>query len=115
MQQAPNGGSCRMSALGLAQVLQLDHVARADRRLAVGVAVITARIGNAILIGLSHANLDKLRADGTKGYIRVAGADIASPIDIIITAAPTEAHLLEAMSDMIGPDTKVRIDERLKS
>ncbi|MBB5051101.1 hypothetical protein HNQ36_001055 [Afipia massiliensis] len=77
--------------------------------------MIKARMNNQILLGLSHANLDRLRADGVKGGIHIKGAELLLDFDIYITAAPNEGILLEAMSDMIGPDTKVNIDKRLKS
>lgn len=77
--------------------------------------MIKARRDKKVLLGLSHANLDRLRSDGLKGGIHVKGADIGIDVDIFITAAPTEAVLLEAMGGMIGPDTKLHIDKRLKS
>jgi hypothetical protein len=71
--------------------------------------------GNKILLGLSHANLDRLRADGLKGAIKVAGKDLGIDVDIYITAAETEAVMLQEFAAGIGPDTEVKIDKRLKS
>jgi hypothetical protein len=73
------------------------------------------RTGRTVILGLSHANLDRLRADGLQGAIRVLGNDIGADIDIFITAAETEQAMLEAFQDNIGPETKVNIDKRLKS
>ena len=73
------------------------------------------RTGRTVILGLSHANLDRLRADGLQGAIRVLGKDIGADIDIFITAAETEQAMLEAFHDNIGPETKVNIDKRLKS
>lgn len=75
----------------------------------------TGRDGRSYLvIGLSHANLDKLRADGTRGYIKIVGAEMQLPIDVI-TAGETEASLTHDLAEFIGPDTKVRISKKLKS
>jgi hypothetical protein len=69
-----------------------------------------------LLLGLSHANLDKLRADGMKGFIKIKAADIGgAPFDIMSTAAPSEADMADMLSEFIGPETKVHIDEKLKS
>lgn len=73
------------------------------------------RKDNLVVLGLSHANLDRLRADGLSGGIKISGADLGIPIDIMITAAETEVKMLEAFTSGIGPDTKVSIDKRLKS
>lgn len=68
-----------------------------------------------VILGLSHANLDKLRADGTNGFIKVIGNDIdIGDIDIIITAGETEAHLTEVLGEFIGPETKTVVAKRLK-
>lgn len=68
-----------------------------------------------VLLGLSFANLDRLRADGLKGFIKISAADIGgAPFDIMITAAPTEADMAVMMAEFIGPHTKVHIDDKLK-
>lgn len=78
-------------------------------------ALCTARDGRDILlIGLSHANLDRLRQDGTKGCIKIDGKLMGLSVDLLITAADTEAHIVDALSDLIGPETKLHIDPRLK-
>lgn len=68
-----------------------------------------------LVIGLSHRNLDRLRADGLKGFIKIEGKEMDLPIDILITAAETEAVITHALGDLIGPDTKVHMSEKLKS
>lgn len=67
------------------------------------------------LIGLSHANLDKLRSDGFKGCIPIRAGECGLPFDIVITSAATEQEMVDAMIEGIGPHTLVHIDERLKS
>ncbi len=72
--------------------------------------------GDIVLLGLSFANLDRLRADGMKGFINIKATDIGgAPFDIMITAAATEADMATMLAEFIGPDTKVHIDEKLKS
>jgi hypothetical protein len=69
-------------------------------------ATMTAPGGRQILlIGLSHRNLDKLKADGMNGYIPIN--DIGLPFDVIITAAPTEDDLTRGLEGFIGPKTQV--------
>ena len=76
----------------------------------------TGRDGKSYLIvGLSYANLDKLRADGTSGFIKINGAEMNLAVDVIITAGETEASLAHDLEQFIGPDTKVHISEKLKS
>jgi hypothetical protein len=65
-----------------------------------------------VLLGLSHANLDRLRSMGLSGYIEIKAADMDIPHDILITAAETEQVLLEAFAGGIGPNTKVHIDKK---
>jgi len=58
-----------------------------------------------LLIGLSHANLDRLKADGLNGYIRIK--DIGLPFDVIITCGKTEQDIVNEFKQFIGPETKV--------
>jgi hypothetical protein len=67
-----------------------------------------------LIIGLSHANLDKLRSDGTGGFIKILGAEMKLPIDVIITAGENETTLAHELAEFIGPDTEVHIAEKLK-
>ena len=71
--------------------------------------------GTVLIIGLSHANLDKLRADGTDGFIRIVGTEMDLLIDIMITAGETEAAMAHDLGYLIGPDTEDYISSKLKS
>lgn len=68
-----------------------------------------------VILGLSHRNLDKLRADGLRGYILIDGEALGIPLDVVITAAATEQEMMRVFADGIGPETELRIDPRLKS
>lgn len=69
-----------------------------------------------VLLGLSHANLDRLREQGLHGHIEIKGEDLEiGPVDILITAAETEQVMLETFIDGVREGTKLRIDPRLKS
>lgn len=67
-----------------------------------------------LILGLSHANLDRLRADGLKDFIEIKGAELGLPVDILITAAATNEALFAAFESGIGPETKVHLGEKLK-
>lgn len=67
-----------------------------------------------LLLGLSHANLDRLKAQGLTGFIRVADPELELPVEIWITAAETEQVMIDAFKDGIRDGTKVRMDPRLK-
>lgn len=68
-----------------------------------------------LILGLSHANLDRLRADGLTAKILIDGREIGIGIDIWITAAEDEGVMIRAFQEGITEGTKVRIDKRLKS
>jgi hypothetical protein len=78
---------------------------------------IKASIGDKgiVTLGLSHANLDRLRAEGLDGAIRIEGRELGLAADIWITAGETEAHMADHFRDGIGPHTVVHIDKKLKS
>ena len=78
---------------------------------------IKAQLGGreTLILGLSHANLDKLRADGLTGKIVIDGRQIGIGLDIWITAAEDEGVMMRAFQEGITEGTKVHIDERLKS
>jgi hypothetical protein len=79
-------------------------------------AVAYDKNGRAILvIGLSFGNLDKLRAHPADDHIRILGEEIGLPVDVMLFADETEAHLAETIKDMIGPKTKVTTGKRLKN
>lgn len=67
-----------------------------------------------VLLGLTHENLDRLRADGTKSHIQIDGAALGIPHDIWITAAADEHELMSAIQHAITPDTKLYISDKLK-
>jgi hypothetical protein len=68
-----------------------------------------------LLLGLSFANLDRLRAQARDGFIPIDGAELGIPIDIVITAGETEAALFDLVKDHVGENTRIHIDEKLKS
>jgi hypothetical protein len=78
---------------------------------------IKARIGDRelLVLGLSHANLDRLRADGLGGKIVIDGKELGLDVDIWITAAADEGVMLRSFQDGITAGTKLHIDKRLKS
>lgn len=67
-----------------------------------------------IVIGLSHENLDRLRADGLKGGIPIRKEKLGLDVDIFVTAAANELEMFEAVRHGITPDTKVNISDKLK-
>lgn len=68
-----------------------------------------------VILGLSHNNLDRLRADGLEGHMKIDGTELGIDFDILITAAVDERAMIEAFADGITGGTKVRIDKRFKS
>jgi hypothetical protein len=67
-----------------------------------------------LILGLSHDNLDRLRADGLNGHILIAGAEIELPFDIHITAAATEDAIVRALMPGVGPQTTVHVSDRVR-
>ena len=76
--------------------------------------MIKIRKGRTVLFGLSHANLDRLRADGLDGFIRIGREELGIDVDIMITAGESEQVMMQHFAKGIGPETRVKIDERLK-
>jgi hypothetical protein len=68
-----------------------------------------------LMIGLSNGNLDTFRAQPLDSMIRIDGRQIGLGIDVLLFSGRTEAEIAHAMSKMIGPHTKVHIDQKLKS
>ena len=68
-----------------------------------------------LLLGLSFRNLDEFRDHPCDTFIKVRGEEIGLPVDVVIMSGETEAKLGEFMMEFIGPDTRVHIDEKLKS
>jgi hypothetical protein len=68
-----------------------------------------------MVLGLSFANLDRLRANPGDDYMKVKGADVGLPeVDIVLFAGETEAHLAETLRSLISAQTKVTTSDRLK-
>ena len=78
---------------------------------------IKATIGDRelLILGLSHANLDRLRRDGLTGKIVIDGRELGLNVDIWITAAENEQVMMRSFQEGITAGTKVHIDQRLKS
>lgn len=68
-----------------------------------------------LLLGLSHANLDRLREQGLSGKIVVDGKELGLAVDIWITAAEDENVMLRSFQAGITKGTKLHIDKRFKS
>lgn len=70
-----------------------------------------------LMLGLSHANLDKLRADGMKGHIWVSGERMGVPINVMIFAGTDEREMAHVLTEsgLIDERTIVNIDPKLKS
>jgi hypothetical protein len=69
---------------------------------------------NILVIGLSFANLDKFRKEPGDTFIRIRGAEVGLPVDVMIFSGQTEAHCAKTLEAGIGPDTKVNVSPRLK-
>lgn len=67
-----------------------------------------------LVLGLSFANLDRLRANPGDDFITIKGEDVGLPVDVMLFAGQTEAHLAQTLQSMIGPQTKVTTSDRLK-
>lgn len=76
--------------------------------------MLKAKIGDTLVLGLSHANLDHLRESGLPGGIVIKGAEIGLNLDIVIIAAEDERVMLDHFADSIGPKTRLYIDPKLK-
>jgi hypothetical protein len=77
--------------------------------------VANAKRGNrpltVVLLGLSHQNLDRLKAGEP---ITVKGDDVHLPgAEIVIFSGKDERTMQREMQELIGPETDVRIDPRL--
>lgn len=68
---------------------------------------------NTLLIGLSHANLTRLREQGLAGFVKI---DLDKPVHkVLVTAASTELEMMASLQEFIGPNTELTIDPKLKS
>lgn len=66
-----------------------------------------------LVIGLSFRNLEVFRQRPGDTFIKIAGAELGLPIDVVIFSGETEAHLARHVP--VGPDTIVHISDKLKS
>jgi hypothetical protein len=66
-----------------------------------------------VIFGLSHKNLDKLR-EGLPIKFNGESAGLASDVEIVIFAGESEQAMQREFRDMIGPETDVHIDPRLR-
>jgi hypothetical protein len=74
------------------------------------------KTGRAILVlGLSFGNLKKFRDEPRDTHIKIDGAAMGLPLDVMIFSAENDSALAAFMSEFIGPDTKLHIDPRLRS
>jgi hypothetical protein len=67
-----------------------------------------------LYLGLSFANLDRLRAEPMDTFIKIAGADLDLPVDVVIFSGRTEAEMAALIAGGIGPDTRVTVDPKLR-
>jgi hypothetical protein len=67
-----------------------------------------------VILGLSHNNLDKLR-EGRP--IRFTGdtCGLDKQTHFVIFAGATEQSMQQEIQSLVGPDTKVAVDPRLKT
>lgn len=66
-----------------------------------------------MIVGLSHLNLDRLR-EGKP--IICSGADfgLSGEIELVIFSGSTEQSMAREMHELVGPNTNVSIDPRLR-
>jgi hypothetical protein len=67
------------------------------------------------IIGLSWGNLDRFRAEPGDTYIRIPARESGLAADIILFSDETEAKMAGLLEALIGPDTEVIVDPKLKS
>jgi len=64
-----------------------------------------------VVLGLSHMNLARLK-DGQP--IKFAGEDVGiAGVEVLIFVGETEQSMARELSDLIGPQTDVRIDRKV--
>lgn len=66
-----------------------------------------------IIIGLSQDELSALQ-DNRRAF-RIKGGSLGAAVDVVIYHGDTEAHMLEAVSEIITPDTILFVDNALKN
>jgi hypothetical protein len=68
-----------------------------------------------LFIGLSFGNLDKFRAGPLDSFIKIEGAEMDMPFDVLIFSGRTEADMANMVAQGLTPDAKVHISDKLKS
>jgi hypothetical protein len=66
-----------------------------------------------MIIGLSHKNLDELK-EGHPIRCKASDFQCSGDIEILIFSGETEPEMLREMADLVGPQTNVKIDPRLR-
>jgi hypothetical protein len=68
-----------------------------------------------LYLGLSFANLDRLRAQPLDTYVEIDGRELNLSVDVVLFSGRNEAEMSELVIGGIGPNTKVSVHDRLKS
>lgn len=63
-----------------------------------------------LVLGLSAENMRRLPG----APIKIKGEDIGLPLDVVIFTGDTEQSMARDLADLIGPNTQVKIDPRLR-
>jgi len=72
--------------------------------------------GRAILVlGLTARNLEDIQSRAGDSFLNIDGKELGLPVDIVIFFGKTEAIFTEVIKEMIGPNTRVRVDPKLRS
>jgi len=69
---------------------------------------------NVFMIGLSIDDLDQFRQKPMKRLVTLKGENYGTGFDVLIFSGETEAAMTHYVEELIGPDTKVTTDERLR-
>lgn len=77
----------------------------------------TANGRDLLVIGLTFANLDRFRRQAGDTYIRIDGAAMGLPVDVVIFSGETEEVMADLMTknELIGPETQVTVSDRKKN
>lgn len=67
------------------------------------------------MIGFSLEQIDHMRQNFGKTLRRYAKADYGLPMDVIIFSGESEAAMAQQFAEFIGPETRVKIDDKLKN
>jgi hypothetical protein len=78
-----------------------------------GRATVDGKPVELMVIGLSHKNLERLKR-GEPIKCRASDFGCTADIEIMIFAGETEQSMAREMQELIGPQTRVTIDPRLR-